>query len=318
MRYFDLHCDTMYELCRSGGELAENTLHIDLRKAEGLRSYVQFFAVYTPPELAGRAADLHAQAVLGAMRRCLEAERGRMEFLQPGKGPCAFPAEGRAALLSMENAAPLEPDPERLLDAWCSEGLCLLSLTHNGENAFAEGALGDPRRGLTRAGRQLVRLAEQRGVMLDVSHLSDRAFYDLADCAGRPFIASHSNSRTVCPNVRNLTDDMFDEIVRRGGIVGINLHAPFVAENGADIDGVIRHIDHFLTRGGEDSLCMGADLDGTDTLTGGIKNITDVQKIADRMLDLGYNKSIVEKLFWQNACRFVKNFYRWEEKEDEV
>ena len=128
----------------------------------------------------------------------------------------------------------------------------------------------------------------------------------LAQAAGRPIVATHSNARSVCAHKRNLTDEQFCAIRDLGGIVGISLcpqHLSTHAPRGKDT--VLRHIEHYLALGGENTVCLGADLDGTD-LPSGFRGIEDIASIADAMQAAGYGEELIEKITFGNAKRFVE------------
>ena len=122
----------------------------------------------------------------------------------------------------------------------------------------------------------------------------------------KPIIASHSDSYSVCKHSRNLTDEDFKDIVSLGGIVGISLCPPHLASDGkANLSDIIKHIEHYLSLGGENAVCMGCDLDGTD-LPHGINDISDLCKIEAELKRLGYPDDIIEKIFYKNAFEFIK------------
>lgn len=140
---------------------------------------------------------------------------------------------------------------------------------------------------------------------IDVSHLNDRSFYDIAEISSLPIIASHSNSRSVCKHRRNLTNDMFSIIKNSGGCVGVNFYPPFLNDSGsANIDDIVRHIEHFLDLGGENHIGLGTDFDGTDGLMPtGICGCEDVYKLFDRLLQLNYSEALIEKISHKNFKR---------------
>lgn len=311
MRLFDLHCDTAWAIEKYQKDLAKNDLHIDLNRGKKYAPYIQFFGIYTEPEREEEDAYLHAKRVLSCLQENLK--QNHMALLQPGFSEQINLKEKKVIpLLSMENASPLA-FCESALDEFFAAGLRLLTLTHNGPNAFGEGVMGDPEKGLTDRGIELLKRAEEKEIVIDVSHLTKKGFWDVAKHSEKPFIASHSNSFSICPHARNLTDEQFITIRDCGGLVGLNLHAPFVGEEEQTIDRLIAHIEHWICLSGEDTIALGADFDGTDTLVNGIKNIKDIKKIADRMKVLGYNTNIIEKLFFENSKNFFQKFYKWDE-----
>jgi membrane dipeptidase len=142
-------------------------------------------------------------------------------------------------------------------------------------------------------------------VIVDLSHISERAFWDTAEIAQKPVIAGHSNSASVFPHARNLTDDQFRFLVRCGGVAGINLYAGFLAHD-AGIDDVVRHIEHFMSLDGEKTVALGGDFDGCDTLPRGINGIQDIPRLYETLLRLGYPEQVVKDIFYNNMMRVVQ------------
>lgn len=144
-------------------------------------------------------------------------------------------------------------------------------------------------------------------MLIDVSHLSDRGFWNVCELTDRPFVATHSDSRALCRNSRNLTDEQFAEIAQRGGLVGINLYTPFlVRQSDSVLDDAIDHIERFIGMYGEKIVALGCDFDGCDQLPVGIEGLGDMYRLADRMLALGYREETVRGLFYDNAFAFIQ------------
>lgn len=316
MKYFDLHCDTFYECYEMRKQLRENDLMIDREKVAGFDEYVQFFALFcgaAPPEpVPGRRSltELPEEARLDAMLRTASEQflQNRDWLYQCYSAEDLQSPERRgraAAFLSIEGAELLH-DGQALERAY-SAGVRLVTLSWNGRNQYACGARTDNNAGLTARGKQLVRKLVQMGVILDVSHLSDAGFWDLCVETEAPFAATHSNSRAVCPNGRNLTDLQFQELVRRGGLVGINLYSAFLRDDGEQgtLDDAVRHIEHFCALGGRDILALGGDFDGCDSLPREIRTAADIGCLAEALLRLNYPQSTVDGLFYDNAFHFI-------------
>ncbi len=134
-----------------------------------------------------------------------------------------------------------------------------------------------PEQGLTAQGRAFVRALYAHRMLPDVSHLSETAAWDVVRLGLGPVIASHANSRAVCAHTRNLSDDLFCAIRDSGGVVGLNLYTDFLGGEG--MDAVVRHVEHLLDLGGDRTLALGGDLDGCDTLGGGITGVQDYPKL---------------------------------------
>jgi membrane dipeptidase len=159
---------------------------------------------------------------------------------------------------------------------------------------------------LTDRGRAFVRRAQELGILIDVSHLSEKAFWDLVDITSAPIVASHSNSRAVCDHSRNLTDKQFKVICNLGGLVGLNLYGPFLNPSGkADFSDVKRHLDHFLALGGQHHLALGGDLDGCDSLPTGFTGIDNYNDLGRWLMQQGMEELTVNNIFNNNAVRFA-------------
>jgi len=160
--------------------------------------------------------------------------------------------------------------------------------------------------GLSAFGRDAVALMNELDMIVDVSHLSDEGFADVAEICRKPFVASHSCSRKLCGHPRNLTDEMFVTICRAGGLVGINYSRGFLVPDGCTtMYDVIRHAEHFLSLGGENVVCMGSDFDGTD-MPDGISGVESIGSLYELFLKHNYSESLVRKIFWDNAHGFMR------------
>ena len=138
------------------------------------------------------------------------------------------------------------------------------------------------------------------GMTVDVSHLSEKSFWEVAEISKKPIVATHSNSKPICGHVRNLTDDQFLKIKETGGVVGINFYPLFLGDN---IFCIKKHIDRFLELGGEDNIGLGSDFDGVESLPEGINGVQDMKKIIDM---LPYSDEIKEKIAYKNFIRVIK------------
>ena len=155
--------------------------------------------------------------------------------------------------------------------------------------------------GLTDLGREYVRNAQNLGILVDVSHISDAGFWDIMKITQAPVIASHSNSRAVCGHARNLTDDMFRAIRDTGGVAGINQFAEFLGEK-PTMDTICDHIFHFLEMDPEcRHIALGGDLDGCDALAEGFEGVQSYPALANRLLERGLTEEMVMNIYWNNA-----------------
>ena len=195
-------------------------------------------------------------------------------------------------------------------------------LTWNELNALATGCPQDPTRGLTEAGKRAVKRMEKLGMVLDVSHLNDKSFWDLMSIATTPVIASHSNSRTVCPAKRNLTDDMLKEIAKTGGLVGMNSLREFVSEKREEqnVQKLCDHLDYIANLIGIDHIGLGYDFDdylGGEALSSfssnldspsadGVSNEAEAYNLILEMKKRGYSQEDCDKVAYKNFYRVFK------------
>jgi membrane dipeptidase len=211
--------------------------------------------------------------------------------------------EGKmSAILTIEGTAGFGFNPA-LLENLYQIGFRITTLGWNEQNPLC----GSHKTGggLTDLGREYVKEAQRLGMIIDVSHISDEAFWDIMNITEKPVIASHSNSRSVCPVSRNLTDDMFRAICQSGGVAGFNMCAPFVGED-PDLDTCADHFIHFLELGGEKHMALGGDLDGCDVLPRGFAGVQDYPKLADKLLERGFGEDLVSDIFWNNAMEVMR------------
>ena len=314
MRMIDLHCDTLWRLSRPDGlwghrgTLMENPYGVDVKRLEKADALVQAFAVffmngYIP------AAKREDYAYHIARRRIHSYHRWRLQTggrLQPVRSyeDVCYCAKNRrvGSLLTLEDAVPVGTSLRRLHEFY-DAGVRLITLTWNYENAAGYPNSRDSsvmRKGLKPFGKVLIEEMNDLGMIIDVSHLSDGGFWDVARRSKKPFIASHSNARAVTSHPRNLTDEMIRAIAEKGGVIGLNFCPGFLrSRNISTINGMLRHIHHINQVGGEDVLALGSDLDGISgriqldscdkipLLAGALKRY----KMSDRVLEKMWNKN---------------------------
>lgn len=312
---FDLHCDTALALMdrnfQQTGSLRENHNHIDLLRAKDFPGYVQCFACFTSDK-----KTLHMSVEPEEMFRCemnaiLTQVNANSDLVRQ-----AFTADdidknyqdGKiSAVLTIEGSAGIGFNPDALAEAYTA-GFRITTLGWNESNPLAGShKTGE---GLTQEGRRYIQIAQELGMLVDVSHISDAAFWDIMEITKAPVIASHSNSRSVWNVSRNLTDEMFQAICKTGGVVGINMYTEFLG-NDADLDTVCDHILHFLSLDPTGKhISLGGDLDGCEELPKDFTGIQDYQKLAQRLLDRGIKEDTVMDIFWNNAYELVKRTWK--------
>ena len=306
--YFDLHCDTVTVLNREHARLARNERMVSLEKGRTLKNWAQTYAIFMPDHLRGPEAVEFYEDNLAFFRREMAENAGKVSSaVRYGDIAGAWQRGEAAAVLAVEGGSVLAGDITRV-EKLADDGVKFLTLTWNGKNELGSG--NDTQEGLSDFGREAVGELERRGIAVDVAHLNDKGFDDLVHTAKKPFIATHANLRAVCGHKRNLTDDQFREIVRRGGIVGINFCRAFLNDDKekAGFPDLVRHIERMLMLGGEDVIAMGSDFDGT-TVPEGMESVEKLADVERYLLKAGLGEKQTEKIMGGNACAFFRRMW---------
>ena len=306
MDIIDLHCDTLYKAAIDGISLDDRSSETKLNVNKN-RHKLQCYAIWIPDSYSGEDAENLFVRSYKILRQ--ECEKHGIDFIKPKDNLSEkFSTNVNSAYFTVENGLALNGKIENVkFLAEC--GVRMMTLTWNATNHIGDGAGVENARGITEFGKAVVREMERNDIIVDVSHASQNLFYDVADIAKRPFIASHSNSFSVTSHRRNLTDEQFEIIKNANGIVGINFHNAFLNENpeNACVEDVLRHIEHFLSIGGEDTICFGSDFDG-GILPKDIRNSGVYDIIYELMLKKNYKEWLIRKIFYGNALNFFENF----------
>nr|WP_321265266.1 membrane dipeptidase [uncultured Sphaerochaeta sp.] len=298
----DLHCDTIYalEAGESHGSLIENDGHTDVRWMEMAGSITTTFALYVPLEqgiapweTVVRMHDRFLEEISIADNRIVQVRTAEEIRNNPVQG----------ALLSCEEFQILEGELHRIsiLASW---GVRMATLIWNKENdlGYPNGKTG----GLKPFGYEAVAEMERNGILVDVSHLNDDGFYDVAKVAGRPFIASHSNCRAITNHSRNLSDAMIRKIADAGGVVGLNFCPSFLSEDWghSSLEAMVRHACHLKQVGGSQVIAVGTDFDGIyGTLE--IDHYSKMDKLWDALAKRGFSPTDLEGMWSGNALRVL-------------
>ena len=309
---FDLHCDTALGMVgrerQPGPGLRSNNLHIDLERAAKLDGYCQCFACFTTPHMQQwyrkSPVDMFEKEMNTIMREvALNSDLISLAYSAADVRE-NLEKDLMSAVLTIEGPAGFGFDPELLGDLY-NAGFRITSLGWNEKNDLTGSHMTGG--GLTDLGREYVKEAQRVGMIVDVSHISDEGFWDIMKITDAPIIATHSNSRAVCGDSRNLTDDMFRAIVETGGVAGFNQCAPFVAVEKPNLDDVCAHIFHFMELDPSgDHIALGGDLDGCESLPEGFDGVQSYPAMAAKLLERGLDAQTVHKIFWDNALGVVE------------
>ena len=308
---FDLHCDTalalLGETVNEAGSLRKNDLHIDLERASSLGGYAQCFACFTTPAMEkwhGVSPVVVFERELATIQREVDKNQDLLSIAYSAEEIEENQAAGKmSAVLTLEGTAGIGYDPELLTDIQAI-GFRIASLGWNEKNPLTGSHVTGG--GLTDQGREFVKEAQRLGILIDVSHISDEGFWDMMKVTQAPIEATHSNSRSVWNNSRNLTDDMFRAIVETGGVAGYNACADFTGEN-PTVDTICDHIFHFMELDPTGKhIALGGDLDGVSKMPEGFNGVQSWPVLAQRLMERGLSEETVMDIYWNNVLGVMK------------
>jgi membrane dipeptidase len=344
---FDGHNDTILSLTQTGRSFFERSDagHIDLPRAREGGLGGGFFAVYIrdpampdtnvtdpaqaaamlrtygdekswPEPMSLEYAQSAALNLLGRLLEIDQASAGTTKIVRTAADLRLCLDTGVfAMLLHLEGAEPLDPDGHAL-EVFHAAGLRSVGLTHSRRNRFAQGVpfkfphSPDTGPGLTEAGKELVRQLNRRRVMVDLSHITEGGFWDVAAMTDAPLVATHSNAHALTPSPRNLTDRQLDAIRESRGVAGLNFHVGFLREDGGrdpntPIARMVEHIDYMVGRMGIDCVALGSDFDGA-TMPAELKDAAGLPKLMGALADRGYTGEDLRKLTHGNWVRVLR------------
>lgn len=313
MRIIDFHSDTLHKLHYNNYEegTAPNTLwrnsgHEDLERAIKAGYDAQFFACSLnygeSPVL-----ESHYDDAIAMLEIAHAAEREHADKFAVAKSYEDLKRNQEAgkmsAFLTVEEGGIIEGDMERLEELY-DRGVRLVTLTWNYENCI--GYPNKIEQGLKPFGFEVVERMNDLGMIVDVSHLSDKGFYDVLGASKVPFIASHSNARALSKHARNMTDDMIKKLADNGGVMGLNFYGKFLDYSGnvSRISDMIEHAKHIINIGGSDIIALGSDFDGIDSELE-IEDCSQMSKLCEGFEAAGFGYDLIEKIFHKNAEDFL-------------
>ncbi len=209
---------------------------------------------------------------------------------------------GRKALLSVEDAGAID-SVEKVYYLY-GRGVRMIGMTWNYNNHLAGSAMEEDT-GLTELGKEVLSKMEHLGITADLSHMGEKSFYDVMEFAKKPVVLSHSCYKGLCNHPRNITKEQFLALKENSGVVGVNFYPPFLKGEDAHMDDIIRHIDAFLSLGGEDNVGLGSDFDGIEKMPSGMKGTESVYALCEKLYAL-YGPVIAKKITGENFLRVLK------------
>lgn len=301
--YSDTHCDTLTELFKSSESLNNNEYMVNLSHLKKYKGAAQVFAIYN----SGNFLKQDITDIAAYLKKECNLYSDFISFETEADAIIKNSANGTiSAILSIENLGSQADLSLQSIEEYKQNGIIIIGLCHNEDNALCGGIKNT--NGLTFLGRKILRQMQKHKIILDVSHMGEKSYWEALEEYSLPFMASHSNSFSVCTHPRNITDSQFAYLVKRGGLCGINFVPDFLSGEKSDINSVVSHIEHFMSLGGENSLCIGSDFDGTEKTTLGLENAACVYRLFDKLLSINYNESLINKIAFSNFHNFLKKY----------
>ena len=271
-----------------------------------------------PRRLRHRKALRFTISVMADLFRIAEESEGEVEVVATADDLDRCIDNGTfAAVLHIEGAEAIDAGLDSL-EVLYRSGLRSIGPVWSRPNTFAHGVPFDfPRDpdtgpGLTARGRRLVEACNERGILLDLSHLNARGFWDVADLTEHPLVCSHSNAWALCPSPRNLTDEQLDEVARTDGIVGLNFHVGFLDERGrldapdeVSVDHIVRHAQYIADRVGVRHLGLGSDFDGA-TMPHDLPDAAALPRLIEALRDGGFDADEIRAIAHRNWRRVIR------------
>lgn len=293
IKIFDTHCDTAYEMHKLGVGFNNTETHVSEKQIEKYDVFEQMFAIWSSHKRTDEENWEHFHHV----KKHFEKE------ILPHKSKKFVPH------LAVEGCALLGNDISRI-DVLKSYGVRMMTLVWKDECCM--GGAHNTNIGLTDFGKQAVKKMCELSIVPDISHASDKMAYETFEIAaeyGKSVCASHSNLRSIRNHTRNMTDDMFKELMKTEGLAGLNFcceHLEYIDTKPADITSIIRHLEHYLELDGQNNICLGCDFDGIQTLPIGIKDVGSHDVFYEELKKINYSDELIEKIFYKNAHDFFE------------
>tara|TARA_Y100001970_G_C14250133_1_gene871197 strand:+ start:597 stop:1727 length:1131 start_codon:yes stop_codon:yes gene_type:complete len=333
----DMHIDTPYRLWRQNlngdeiDDISERTLKgdFDYRRAISGGLNVPFFSIYTPAstQLDSTSHEM-ALALIDMIEDIVTLHPDKFFIVKSTNDIEMLNKERLGIAFGMENGAPIQGDLSRV-QFYHDKGIRYITLTHSKTNHISDSSYDENHQwggGLSSFGKDLIREMNKVGIMVDISHVSDKAFYESIEISEAPVIASHSSLRHFTPGFeRNVSDDMLIKLASKGGVISINFGSSFITEKAleygrekkkgpypyADVTDVVDHIDRVVSLVGIDHVGIGSDYDGVgDTLPNNLKDVSTFPNLISELLVRGYTQEDIEKILSGNIIRV------WTEVED--
>lgn len=308
MKHFliDAHCDTITRIMEDNKDLFKNDCHIDIERLRNFDS-VQFFAIWLDSKYYTNAYE-QTLKYIDFYNQQIEKYNKFIAKAITVKDINKNKADNKiSAVLAIEGGEALDGKLENL-QALYNLGVRAMTLTWNYDNQIAGGANGNS--GMTQFGYDVVNKMYNIGMIIDVSHLSEKSFWDFDKIAKGSYMASHSNVKNLCSHRRNLSDEQIKAIANKDGVIGMNLYSGFLSFNEfSNIEDILNHIDYIINLVGSDYIGFGCDFDGIDRTPDSISDVSKLDILIQKLLTK-YGDTITEKILNLNFMRLINNIWK--------
>lgn len=323
MKHIDMHCDTlMVSLFKDEAKDINRSEYsmVDFERMEKTGQMAQFFAAWLPPQRVYRrygvplmTDDEYIEACHDILVKNVDKHSDKIAMAYTAEEIEKNWADGKmSAVFTIEDGRSVEANLDNLKHYHDDLGVRAMTLTWNFYNCFGSPNSKNPLLmydGLSNFGKEAVGYMQELGILIDVSHLSEGGFWDVYNLVKKPFVATHSNCRSICPHQRNLSDDQIRALADKGGVTGINFGPEFlntdVTNRDSTVEMMVKHIQHIRNIAGIETVAIGTDFDGI----GGnleIGSCDQMGLLEEALRKAGFSEDELEKVFFKNVLRVMK------------
>ncbi|MBR2240313.1 MAG: dipeptidase [Clostridia bacterium] len=311
MYFIDGHCDTLSKALDENMDLNKNDLQFSFDRANKLGGGIQIMACFVDTEFLNskNAGFIRCNNILGKLKEYEENNNCKVLIENKEEVEKAKKSNDTKVILSIENGSAISGNLDNV-EYFYNQGVRMMSITWNDDNELGCGAKTRTDKGLTKLGNEYVKTLDKRNIIIDVSHSSEKTFWDVISIAKRPVVASHSNVYEICNNPRNIKDSQIKAIAKTGGIIGICFYSDFLNSNSrANVKDIVEHIKYIKKIVGINYIGLGSDFDGMNSkkTAEGLENISKVNNIIKELEIQGFSCEEIVKIMWKNWYRLLKN-----------
>lgn len=313
MFYIDGHCDTLSKTLDEQKDLFENDLQFSFNKAAKLGGGIQIMACFIDPSFltTENAGFIRCNNIIKKIEEFQNNNNCNLLIKDKEDLENALNSNDIKVILSIENGSAISGNL-RNIGYLYNKGVRIMSITWNDDNDLGCGAKTKNDMGLTKLGVEYVKKLNELGIAVDVSHLSEKSFWDVISVSTKPVVATHSNVYELCKNSRNLKDEQIKAIAKSGGIIGICFYSDFLNSNRrADVKDVVEHIKYIKNLVGIDYIGLGSDFDGmsSEKTAKGVDNINMIDNITNELKLQGVSSKEIDKIMCNNWSKVLKKIW---------